>query len=73
MARRRSSLGLFGIFGRSSNLRQLDQALHALDVHPQLVPEAIKLTVVNLLEDTPSVLSPPRRPTGQQPRSSRIA
>ena len=51
MARRRSSLGLFGIFGRSSDLRQLDQALHAVDVHPRLVPEAIKLTVVNLLKD----------------------
>ena len=51
MARRRSSLGLFGIFGRSSDLRQLDQALHALDVHPRLVPEAIKLAAVNLLKD----------------------
>ncbi len=51
MARRRSSLGLFGIFGRSSDLRQLDQALRAVDVHPRLVPEAIKLTVVNLLKD----------------------
>jgi hypothetical protein len=51
MARRRSSLGLFGMFGRSSDLRQLDQALRAIDVHPQLVPEAIKLTAVNLLKD----------------------
>ncbi len=51
MARRRSSFGLFGLFGRSSDLRQLDQALHALDVHPRLVPEAIKLTVVSLLAD----------------------
>ena len=51
MARRRSSRGLFGVFGRSSDLRQLDQALRAIDVHPQLVPEAIKLTAVNLLKD----------------------
>ena len=51
MARRRSSLGLFGVFGRSSDLRQLDQALHTIDVHPRLVPEAIKLTAVNLLKD----------------------
>ena len=51
MARRRSSLGLFGVFGRSSDLRQLDQALHAIDLHPRLVPEAIKLTAVNLLKD----------------------
>ena len=51
MAQRRSSLGLFGVFGRSSDLRQLDQALDALDVHPRLVSEAVKLTAVNLLKD----------------------
>jgi hypothetical protein len=51
MARRRSSLGLFGIFGRSADLRALDAALHAVDLHPRVVAEAIKLTVVNLLKD----------------------
>ena len=51
MARSRSSLGLFGIFGRSADLRQLDQALRSLDVHPRLVPEAVKLTAVALLKD----------------------
>src|SRR5215210_5653451 len=51
MARRRSYFGLFGIFGRSSDLRQLDQALRAVDLHPRLVPEAVKLTAVNLLKD----------------------
>jgi hypothetical protein len=51
MARRLSSFGLFGIFGRSSDLRQLDQALRAVDLHPGLVPEAVKLTAVNLLKD----------------------
>jgi len=51
MARRLSSFGLFGIFGRSSDLRQLDQALRAVDLHPRLVPEAVKLTAVNLLKD----------------------
>jgi hypothetical protein len=51
MARRNSSLGLFGIFGRSADLRQLDQALRAVDVHPNLVPEAVKLTVCALLKD----------------------
>jgi hypothetical protein len=45
-----SSLGLFGIFGRSSDLRQLDRALHSLDLHPRLVPEAVKLTLVKLLK-----------------------
>jgi hypothetical protein len=51
MARRRSSIGLFGFFGRSYDLRQFDQALRSVDVHPALVPEAVKLTVVNLLKD----------------------
>lgn len=51
MVRRRPSLGLFGIFGRSPELRQFDGALRALDVHPRLVPEAVKLTVINLLQD----------------------
>jgi hypothetical protein len=51
MARSRSSLGLFGIFGRSADLRQFDQALRSVDVHPRLVPEAVKLTAVALLKD----------------------
>src|SRR5205823_14150044 len=51
MARRRSSFGLFGVFGRSHDLRQFDQSLRSLDVHPALVPEAVKLTAVNLLKD----------------------
>lgn len=45
-----SSLGLFGIFGRSSDLRQFDRALHSLDLHPRFVPEAVKLTLVKLLK-----------------------
>lgn len=51
MTRRGSSFGMFGIFGRSADLRQLDAALRALDLHPRLVPEAVKLTAVNLLKD----------------------
>jgi hypothetical protein len=51
MARRYSSIGLFGIFGRSSDLRQVDQALRALDIHPRLVPEAVKLTIASLLKE----------------------
>ena len=33
-------LGLFGIFGRSHDLKRLDQALRGVGLHPQLVPEA---------------------------------
>lgn len=51
MIRRRSSFGLFGIFGRSEDLRQFDRALRSVDLHPRLVPEAVKLAAVNLLKD----------------------
>ena len=52
MARRRnSSLGFFGVFGRSEDLRSLDKALRAFDLHPTLVPDAVKLTVLTLLKD----------------------
>jgi hypothetical protein len=50
MALRYSSIGLFGIFGRSGDLRQFDEALRGLDVHPKLVPEAVKLTAVKLIK-----------------------
>ena len=51
MARRNSSIGFMGVFGRSSDLRQLDQALRAVDLHPKMVPEAVKLTTCALLKD----------------------
>jgi hypothetical protein len=51
MARRRSSLGFLGMFGRSGDLRQLDVALRGVDLHPALVPEGVKLTIVNLMND----------------------
>jgi hypothetical protein len=54
----RSALGLFGLFGRSSDLRQLDAALRAVDVHPRLVPEAVKLTIVSLLKEEASDREP---------------
>jgi hypothetical protein len=52
------SLGLFGIFGRSSELREFDRALRAVDLHPNLVPEAIKLTAVKLLKEQAAGLDP---------------
>lgn len=51
MARRQSSLGFLGRFGRSEDLRSLDSALRAVDLHPALVPEGVKLTIVNLMKD----------------------
>ena len=51
MAKRRSSLGFLGMFGRSGDLRELDSALRGADLHPALVPEGVKLTIVNLMKD----------------------
>jgi hypothetical protein len=45
------SLGLFGIFGRSPELRDFDKALRSVDLHPNLVPEAVKLTAVKLIQE----------------------
>ena len=51
MVLRGLSLGLFGRFGRSAALRQLDGALRSVDLHPNLVPDAVKLTAVRLLTE----------------------
>jgi hypothetical protein len=59
MMRQRPSMGFLGRFGRSSDLRQLDDALRALDLHPNLVPEPVKITVVNLLKDPAGDGTPP--------------
>jgi tryptophan 2,3-dioxygenase len=60
MAQRRSSLGFLGMFGRSGDLRQLDAALRDADLHPALVPEGVKLTLVNLMKDHWSGEPPPQ-------------
>lgn len=39
------------MFGRSGDLRELDTALRGVDLHPALVPEGVKLTIVNLMKD----------------------
>ncbi len=59
MARRNSSIGFMGVFGRSSDLRQLDHALRAVDLHPKMVPEAVKLTTCALLKDQANSNDPP--------------
>jgi hypothetical protein len=45
------SIGFFGYFGRSSELREFDTALRSVDLHPRLVPEAVKLAAVKLLQE----------------------
>lgn len=51
MAPRGLSIGFFGYFGRSSELREFDTALRSVDLHPRLVPEAVKLATVKLLQE----------------------
>jgi hypothetical protein len=43
-------LGFLGVFGRSPKLRRLDDALRAVDLHPNLVADSIKLVTVRQLE-----------------------
>jgi hypothetical protein len=52
------SLGLFGIFGRSQELRDFDKALRSVDLHPNLVPEAVKLTAVKLIGEASAARKP---------------
>ena len=42
--------GFLGRFGRARELRQLDDALRAVDVHPALVPDAVELTALRLMQ-----------------------
>jgi hypothetical protein len=53
-------LGFLGFFGRAGELKRLDEAFRAADLHPRLVPEAVKLTALRLLqEDARAKLPPP--------------
>jgi hypothetical protein len=58
MSQRGLSLGLFGRFGRSAELRQFDGALRSVDLHPNLVPEAVKLTAVKLVREYAATAEP---------------
>ncbi len=47
---RSEMLGLFNFFGRSEGLKALDQAFREFDLHPDIVPEAVKLATIKLLQ-----------------------
>ena len=49
-------LRLFHLFGQSAALNALDDALRAAGLHPLLVPEAVKLTVIRLAKRGPRPL-----------------
>jgi hypothetical protein len=51
-------LGLFGIFGRSVDLQRIDDALRARGLHPNRMPEAVKLTVLKQLKEAHGGRSP---------------
>jgi hypothetical protein len=40
--------GLLNLFGRSASLKAVDRALRTAGLHPALVPEAVKLTILRL-------------------------
>lgn len=40
--------GIFDLFGRSAPLKALDHALREAGLHPLLVPEPVKLTILQL-------------------------
>ncbi|KAA5607299.1 hypothetical protein F1188_00570 [Roseospira marina] len=43
-------LGLFGLFGRAREIQTLDAAVREEGLHPRLVPDAVKMTVVRLVK-----------------------
>ena len=51
-------LGLFGIFGRSQDLQRIDDALRALGLHPNRMPDAVKLTMLKQLKEANGGRSP---------------
>jgi len=53
--------GLFNIFGRSAAVKALDHALREAGVHPLLVPEAVKLTILQLLKKDEGARRMPRQ------------
>lgn len=49
MVRRGSSIGFFGRFGRSEDLRLLDEALRRAGLHPLQIPEGVKLAAAGII------------------------
>ena len=44
-------LGVFTLFGRSREVQRLDVALRTAGLHPALMPDAVKITLLKLLKD----------------------
>jgi hypothetical protein len=54
-------LGFLDMFGPSREMQRLDQAVRAVGLHPRLVPQAVKLTILNLLKEANNGASPAPR------------
>ena len=54
-------IGFLGIFGRSHELKRLDQAVRAVGLHPRLVPDAVQLTILKLLKEAEGGANPAPR------------
>jgi hypothetical protein len=46
-------LGFLGMFGRADDLKRFESALRAVGLHPRLVPDAVKITIVRQLRRHP--------------------
>jgi hypothetical protein len=51
-------LGFLGRFGRARELRDLDDALRAVDLHPAMVADAVELAAVRLMAAEKPALNP---------------
>lgn len=65
--KRGASIGFLGIFGRSQDMRQLDEALRRAGLHPSAVPEGAKLAAVSLMstEERPEPPADAYPPVGE--------
>jgi hypothetical protein len=50
--------GFSALFGRSREVRRLDDALRAAGLHPSLVPDAVKIATLKLLKEAGHGASP---------------
>lgn len=59
MVRRGTSIGFFGMFGRSQDLRRLDRAMREAGLHPALIPEGAKLAAIGVIAGEDAREPPP--------------
>jgi hypothetical protein len=59
MVKRGASIGFFGLFGRSQDMRLLDEALRQAGLHPGAVSEGAKLATVTLMSRDKAHEPPP--------------